>query len=248
MGAALTASQQGSLVCSDRSMAKPQSRNHRKRRCAFKCRGLVSYGLRSDHACRVMMKPLVGAVRQIDRRDPRRPQVLVEVMSRPAEPASGPHQPLSRYLRRLAVDLNSIDSPASKPHLFAVGGSDTWLRVYDRRMTSSDGTVQVCPHFLLDARAGVWRGSIKYIALGNDGSTIQNMFSLFLHVAGSGHVLAPGHGSRAGHVRQRHWRGMLSGRGPCAGQLPQQLCLPVLHRWCRPGSCARASKSFCHRR
>ena len=75
--------------------------------------------------------------------------MLVEVMSRPARPASGPHQPLSRYLRRLAVDLNSIDSPASKPHLFAVGGSDTWLRMYDRRMTSSDGNVQARHTFLL---------------------------------------------------------------------------------------------------
>ena len=69
--------------------------------------------------------------------------MLVDVMSRPAEPASASHRPLSRYLRRLAVDLNSIDSPASRPHIFAVGGSDTWLRMYDRRMTSSNGDVQV---------------------------------------------------------------------------------------------------------
>jgi hypothetical protein len=75
--------------------------------------------------------------------------VLVDVMSRPQEPATALHQPLSRYLRRLAVDLNSLDSPASKPHIFAVGGSDTWLRMYDRRMTSSDGDVQVRPTFFL---------------------------------------------------------------------------------------------------
>ena len=74
--------------------------------------------------------------------------MLVEVMSRPAEPASASHQPLSRYLRRLAVDLNSIDSPAAKPHLFAVGGSDTWLRLYDRRMTSGDGNVQARHAFI----------------------------------------------------------------------------------------------------
>ena len=172
--AAPTASQQGSLVCSNGSMAKPQSRSYRKRRCACRCTGSFAYGpKRSNRACRVRLILMVCAVRQIDRRDPGRPQVLVDVMSRPAEPASASHRPLSRYLRRLAVDLNSIDSPASKPHIFAVGGSDTWLRVYDRRMTSSNGEVQVEAHFLLDARANVWQRSIRCIAFGNGGSTVQ---------------------------------------------------------------------------
>ena len=82
----------------------------------------------ADHAGRC-------AVRQIDRREPLGgPRCLVDVMSRQASSASarslGPR-------RRLRVSLNSIDAPASKPHLFAVGGSDPWLRVYDRRMAGS---------------------------------------------------------------------------------------------------------------
>lgn len=84
---------------------------------------------------------MTHAVRQIDRRDPSHPCTLVDVMSRGGD-SSSLLRALGR-LRRLAVDLNSIDTPASKPHLFAVGGSDTWLRVYDRRMTASHGSVKV---------------------------------------------------------------------------------------------------------
>ena len=69
------------------------------------------------------------------------PCTLVDVMSRGGD-SSSLLRALGR-LRRLAVDLNSIDTPASKPHLFAVGGSDTWLRVYDRRMTAGHGSVKV---------------------------------------------------------------------------------------------------------
>ena len=85
------------------------------------------------------------AVRQLDRRDPLHPCILVDVTSRSAD--SSMPRSLGR-LMRTAVDLNSIDSPSSKPHLFAVGGSDTWVRVYDRRMTASNGGVRVrcLPH------------------------------------------------------------------------------------------------------
>ena len=84
---------------------------------------------RADHAG-------LCAVRQIDRREPLGgPHCLVNVTNRPDGSAS------ARTLgarRRLRVSLNSIDAPASKPHLFAVGGSDPWLRVYDRRMAGLD--------------------------------------------------------------------------------------------------------------
>ena len=74
-------------------------------------------------------------MRQIDRREPLGgPRCLVDVTSRQDSSAS------ARSLggrRRLGVSLNSIDAPASKPHLFAVGGSDPWLRIYDRRMAGS---------------------------------------------------------------------------------------------------------------
>lgn len=84
--------------------------------------------------------PLGHAVRQIDRRDPSHPSTLVEVVSRGDNSAPALR---TLYLSRRAVDLNSIDAPASKPHLFAVGGSDTWLRVYDRRMAAGRGSVKV---------------------------------------------------------------------------------------------------------
>ena len=84
---------------------------------------------RADHAG-------LCAVRQIDRREPLGgPRCLVDVMSRQDSSASA--RPLGAR-RRLRVSLNSIDAPASKPHLFAVGGSDPWLRVYDRRMAGLD--------------------------------------------------------------------------------------------------------------
>jgi len=54
------------------------------------------------------------AVRQIDRRDPGHPCTLVEVASRDCGPIAP--RALGR-LRRLPVDLNSIDSPLSRPHL-----------------------------------------------------------------------------------------------------------------------------------
>ena len=79
------------------------------------------------------------AVRQIDRREPQGgARRLVDVTSRQDSPASA-RPPGPR--RRLKVSLNSIDAPASKPHLFAVGGSDPWLRVYDRRMAGFGRTL-----------------------------------------------------------------------------------------------------------
>lgn len=43
------------------------------------------------------------------------------------------------------MELNSICSPAQRSHLFAVGGGDPYLRLYDRRATSARGNAQVRP-------------------------------------------------------------------------------------------------------
>ena len=83
------------------------------------------------------------AVRQIDRRDPLHPSTLVDLMPRAVDPAFALRAVHRSRQAVMPVDLNSIDSPASKPHLFAVGGSDTWLRVYDRRMAAGHGSVKV---------------------------------------------------------------------------------------------------------
>lgn len=70
------------------------------------------------------------AVRQLDRRQPSGgPAVLVYVRS---------------HGGNRMMELNSICSPAQRPDLFAVGGGDPWLRVFDRRVTSSVGRVKVC--------------------------------------------------------------------------------------------------------
>lgn len=69
------------------------------------------------------------AVRQLDRRQPRgAPAVMTYVRSR-----SGNRM----------MELNSICSPAQRPHLFAVGGGDPYLRLYDRRATSARGHARV---------------------------------------------------------------------------------------------------------
>ena len=71
----------------------------------------------------------------IDRREPQgAARRLADVTTREGSAAC---LGVRRPRRRLKVSLNSIDAPASKPHLFAVGGSDPWLRVYDRRMTGA---------------------------------------------------------------------------------------------------------------
>ena len=50
-----------------------------------------------------------------------------------------PPQARARH-RELRLELHSICSPAAAPHLFAVGGGDAWLRVYDRRMAGSNAS------------------------------------------------------------------------------------------------------------
>jgi len=118
------------------------------------------------------------AVRQIDRRDPGHPCTLVEVVSRDC----GPIAPRAfGRLRRLLVDLNSIDSPLSRPHLFAVGGSDTWLRMYDRRMTASDGGVEVVsndPPFIMlvwskSVLQGTWTVPIVQESMDSEGCMMR---------------------------------------------------------------------------
>ncbi|KAK9903580.1 hypothetical protein WJX75_009241 [Coccomyxa subellipsoidea] len=91
-----------------------------------------------------------GTVRQLDRRQPQGgPAVLAYVRS---------------HGSNRMIELNSICSPAQRPHLFAVGGGDPWLRVYDRRMTSSIGRAKVVamyspavgnPSYLHDTITGV---------------------------------------------------------------------------------------------
>ncbi|BDA50285.1 probable DDB1- and CUL4-associated factor 6 [Coccomyxa sp. Obi] len=70
-----------------------------------------------------------GTVRQLDRRQPRgAPAVMTYVRSRGGN---------------RMMELNSICSPAQRPHLFAVGGGDPYVRLYDRRATSARGHAQV---------------------------------------------------------------------------------------------------------
>lgn len=65
--AAPTASQQGSPVCSNGSMAQPQSRSYGKRRCACRCTGPFAYGpKRSNRSCRVIVNPK-GVCSEADR-------------------------------------------------------------------------------------------------------------------------------------------------------------------------------------
>lgn len=54
--------------------------------------------------------------------------------------AAAAAQVRSRH-RGLYMDLNSICTPSQAPHLFAVGGGDPWMRIYDRRMASSSSTM-----------------------------------------------------------------------------------------------------------
>jgi hypothetical protein len=87
--------------------------------------------LPTDQGSALTSSTLCCTVRQLDRRQPQGgPAVLAYVRS---------------HGSNRMIELNSICSPAQRPHLFAVGGGDPWLRVYDRRMTSSIGRAKVQP-------------------------------------------------------------------------------------------------------
>jgi len=68
-------------------------------------------------------------VRQIDRRQPGgAPQALAA---------------LKHHLTGNYVEAHSIAAPEHRPWLFAVGGADPLLRVYDRRVGYSTGPIKV---------------------------------------------------------------------------------------------------------